>query len=598
MTGRFVVELDLARGIARSTPNLAMRYGCGVVARGYVANLAELRDEARRAGFAPPLDDEALFGFAFRRWGSALQEHVLGEYAVAVFDESARRLLFANDALGLVPGFFSSTATALVAGSHLDDVVQAAGDRTIDEEYVADYLVLGRPTGARTPYRCARRLEVGRSVEWACDRVRERETWTITRTPTIHFASAADYEERARELLAEGVRAALRADGPVWCEVSGGLDSSTVASIAAASCGRALPALSMVYGRSASADETPWIRSVLERYDLPWHTVDVDAYPPFSELPEIAFPEPNAVMPVWPLHRAYAALVEQHGVEVVLTGHGGDLVFGGDSQQPHHLADPLLRLDVAGLARGVAEWQRRSPLQRSAVHLLHANVVRPAIRHCLGKTLRDDGTPSWDVPGWIDPAFARRMDVSRRQHRRYAARCSTVGQQYFWEGLVSTGSASGTARDQLAQSFAYRNPLLYRPLVEFFFAIPPQQRLEPDLDRSLQRRALAGILPERVRKRRGKRGAQEAYFEGLRRAHAWLDILRQRPLVVERGYVDERRWLETVEQARFGRANTMRHFLVTATLECWLRQIEAEPSDTLTQHQGEHDERQERVFQP
>jgi asparagine synthase (glutamine-hydrolysing) len=599
VTARFVVSLDTERGVLHGAHAGGSAAGCVAVSRGYIANADALDAEARSRGCAPPRSDDERFALAYRWWGVGLQEKVLGEYAVAAFDQRERRLLVTRDAIGIVPVFVAQTRGTLIAGSHLADVLHAVGDDAIDEEYVADLFAVARPVSARTPYRSIRRVGPGRSLEWKDGRAREHRTWSLANTPPLRLANDAEYEERTRELLAEGVRAALRADGPVWCELSGGLDSSTVISIAAASCGRTLPAMSVVYNRSRSCDERPWMRPVVKRYDLPWHTVDGDSPPPFTELPP-PFPEPNETMPAWAAHRRCMQLVESNGVSVVLTGHGGDLIFGGDAQNAHHLAEPLARFDLAGTVRGVADWQRRNPLKRSTLHWASANVVTPWIRLLGGKTLLKDGTPDFSVAQWIDPRYARTMHLAERQQRRYAPRAGTPYRQYFVEALATTGEAAGMARDVGNASFAYRSPLLYRPLVEFFFAIPPEQRIQPDRGRILQRRALAGILPDAVRNRGGKRGGQEAYFDGLRTSTTWLPMLRERQLLAERGYVDAARWREAIERARFGRATTMHQFVTTSALECWFRQREgAVPTCTTTPSEGETThERHEPVFQP
>jgi asparagine synthase (glutamine-hydrolysing) len=598
VTARFLVSLDGERGVLHGAQGGASAHGCVAVSRGYIANADAIDAEARGRGCAPPRGDDERFALAYRWWGLGLQAKVLGEYAVAVFDERARTLLVTRDAIGIVPVFVAETRGTLVAGSHLDDVLRAAGGAEIDEEYVADLFAVARPVGGRTPYRGIRRLRPGLSLEWKDGRAREHRTWSLADTPPLRLANDAEYEERMRELLGDAVRAALRADGPVWCELSGGLDSSTVASVAAATCGRTLPALSVVYERSRSADERRWMRPVIERYGLPWHPVDGDAPPPFTELPP-AFAEPNDTMTAWAMHRRCLELIERNGVAVVLTGHGGDLIFGGDAQNAHHLADPLARFDVPAVVRGVADWQRRNPLKRSALHWAGANVAAPWIRLLSGRTVLDDGTPDYGVARWIDRRYARTMHLTRRQQRRYAPHANTPYRQYFVEGLAMTGESAGMARDVGNESFAYRSPLLYRPLVEFFFAIPPEQRVQPDRGRILQRRALAGILPEAVRNRGGKRGGQESYFEGLRTSTTWLPMLREPSVLAQRDYVDAARWREAVERARFGRATTMHQFITTATLECWFRQLGGSPALTTTPPEGDSThERHEPVFQP
>jgi asparagine synthase (glutamine-hydrolysing) len=590
---RFLARLDVARGRFVASAS-TLHDACRVVSRGFIANAGELRAEARRRGADAPPGNDVLFALAFRWWGDDLVKHVLGEYAVVVYDEHARLLLVAHDALGLVPCFVAEQPDTIVAGSHLDDVAREAASDALDDEYVADHLALGRPSSGRTPYRAVRRLLPGRTLTWSRGGVRERTAWQLADVAPVRLASDAEYEERCRELIAEGVRTALDERATTWCELSGGLDSSSIVSTAAAMCARTLPALSCVYERAKSADERPWMAAVVERYGLPWHPIGMDADPPFAELPDVAFAEPNGVMPLWPYQRRFHALLEDHGVGVVLSGHGGDQVLAGDTPPPRYLADPLQRLDLVGFARGLSAWNRRNPARRSLLHWLSSQVARPLSSHALGRSVVVDNSASYAVPDWIDARYARSSRLRDRIRRRYAPRCRFSGDQYFAEKLYELGTVAGTHRDAVAERFSYRNPLLYRPLVEFLFAIPWEQRLQPEFDRSLHRRAMRGILPEIVRRRRSKSGASQSYFDGLRNG-AWLDILRRKPQLVERGYVDARAWSEAVEQARFGRAHTMSHLIAAATLECWFRQRETTRTAS-TSSQGATDERPEILF--
>src|SRR3712207_4628922 len=123
--------------------------------------------------------------------------------------------------------------------------------------------------------------------------------------------------------------------------------------------------------------------------------------------------------------------------------------------------------------------------------------------------------------------------------------------------------------------YELRRPLLHAPLVEFMFGVPWEQRLRPDCDRYLQRRALRRILPESVRLRGNKGAYSQVVFDGLRRSREWTDLLTESPRLAERGIVDLGRWREAVTQARFGRTYTDRHFLTAVSLEAWLQQLEA-----------------------
>jgi asparagine synthase (glutamine-hydrolysing) len=539
-------------GTLDARPAAEQHEGLAVLYRGYIANAA---------------DAPAEFARAFRRWGEGLQSRVLGEYAVALFDPRTGELFLTHDALGLAPVFYAETPGGLAFASCLRDLAPLAPDQP-DEEYIADYLATCSALGTRTPYRGIRRLLPGQSLRWNGRHLRLSRTWDIARVPEVTLGSDAAYQERLRTLLREGVKAAMRSEGKVWSELSGGLDSSTVTSLAAQSGAGPLDALSITYTLSASSDEREWMQAVVRRYGLRWHTIDGDESKPFSELPDAFAVTPLDAMPTAGILRRYNALAKSNGVRVILTGHGGDQVLCGDSPKPHYLAD-LLPFHLARLRTALREWQAADPNRRSLMFHLSQHVLRPRLRYWTRRSL--SGTQTTSLPPWISPDYRRTMHLDRRSHFQPVSRCRSVGQQGQAERIWRVGMS---AWDGGGQPFDLRFPLLYRPLVEFMLGIPWEQKLRPDCDRYLHRRAMTGILPEEVRLRTDKAGPEEAQFEGLRKDSPWLDLLLTRPRVVERGYVDARRWSEAVNQARFGRIVSMRHFIAAATLEVWLRQRE------------------------
>lgn len=570
----WLVEAEAASLQARPAPE--MYDGCSVLYRGYIANVSTLIEESKERGEAlKDTSDGQLFVKAYHWWGEKLQSRVLGEYAVAVFNKQRSSLFLTHDSLGLVPLFYSERPDGLAFASHLHDLVLLTGIQDLDEEYIADYLATCSVISARTPYAHIRRLLRGQSLHWINRRISVRKTWDITTIQPIFLGSDGEYEERLRVLLREGVAAALRSDGKVWSELSGGLDSSSVVSVAAQSGDSRLSALSIVYSSSRSADESEWMKLVVQHYGLAWHTIDADQSRPFSELPQGFCAEPISASPAAGLCRRYQALAESNGVRVMLTGYGGDQVFCGDSPKPFYLADSL-PFRLRHLLTALRDWQASDAAKRSMTYHFVKNVLQPFLCYWTHRSL---SSPLGTVPpSWIHPDYLGAMRLDKRSARQMAPRCRSVGEQYFAERIWRS---QFTAGDECTQSFEFRYPLLYRPLVEFMLAIPWEQRLQPGQDRYLQRRALKGILPEMVRQRKDKAGPAEAELEGLRNKSPWTDLFLIRPRIVERRYVDARLWREAVNQARFGRIASMRHFVATATMEVWLRQLEDVRGGTL-----------------
>ncbi|HEX8274140.1 MAG TPA: asparagine synthase-related protein [Longimicrobiaceae bacterium] len=552
-------------------PGAVEAEGCLVLLRGYLGNRAELDAEARRRGHRPPACDAGRVALAFRWWGAELARHVVGEYAAAVYDPGARTLLLAHDELGLAPLFYAAGPGGVAFGTPLEDVVAETGVDGLDEEFIADYFAQGQHFGARTPYAAIRRLRAGESVVWRDGRDSRHDVRTLNGVRPLRCRDEREYADAVRERLEEGVAAALPEEGRAWCELSGGLDSSTVLGIAARLGAPGLAAVSMVYPLSHTADETKWMRVVLDEHPVPWHPVDADAVRPFTELPRSFFAEPNLWLPSCGLARTCRELFREHGVDVVLTGQGGDAVFHGDVPRPYFLADLLRRGRAAEAWRRARDWGAASDERRPPVYLLHRFGLRAALRHLRGRAL---DLPPVAVP-WADQRYAAAVGLGERGRASPAPGGRTVEAAYHMERVMHNAAAAAVHFAHASTGAEYRHPLFHRPLVELMLSLPWEHKYRTDGDRPLQRLAMEGVLPRRTLRRRGKQGPDQATQEGLESGEAWIDLLTARPRIVERGYAAAGPWREAVQHARFGRTAGIRHFMSSANLEAWLQGLES-----------------------
>ncbi len=564
------IVLDAANAVDATGP-LPSYAGCHVLMRGYLADRAAL---CSRLGLAllSQDDDAKLLAHAYRRWGHELQKHVTGEFAAVIADAHERSALLSHDALGVLTLFYAERDGGLAFATDIEDLVDEAAVAALDEEYLADYLAHGAPTGPRTPYRAIRRLLPGRSLRWSGGRIREAEGWNLAGIPALMCRDDAEYEERFRALLDDAVRSAFDGGGPAWIALSGGLDSSSVAAVAArAAAPRALAAYSVVSDRWPEVDERRWIGAVVEQYGLSWHPRDVEVALPFSRLPSSYYGEPTIRVIDEGSIAVTNDLLMANGVRAVVSGTGGDTVLGASpGTVPTHLADPLFGGHPLGAVRAALRWRRDAPDARSSTHWLLRGVVEPARDHL--RRERISGSEPLRLPGWLAPEYARTAQLASRARRGLAPRCRQPGRQATWDGLWSITIAVSAAAGQ-HRPYDLRLPLLYRPLVEFMSAIPWDQKLRPRCDRSLQRRALAGILPEIVRRRASKAGGTAPFVEGLRRSPEWRAYLTDSSALAERGMIDAERWREAVRQASVGRTGGDRAFLGAVALESWLKQL-------------------------
>jgi asparagine synthase (glutamine-hydrolysing) len=117
-------------------------------------------------------------------------------------------------------------------------------------------------------------------------------------------------------------------------------------------------------------------------------------------------------------------------------------------------------------------------------------------------------------------------------------------------------------------------PFLHRPLVEFLLAIPFEQKLRPGETRSLMRRALRDVLPQKILQRRSKGVTGETLCRGIAKEWRTLKLMLDNAHVVDKGYVNQKALIAAFDLARHGRELNIVALLETISLELWLRSLE------------------------
>ena len=584
LAGRFVRGIGLlpldtaAPAVADTDAAVAATnaLGCQVQICGSIANRPDL---GRQLGLShAAADDAILVAHAFRKWGRRLSAHVLGEYAAVVYDRHAGAVLLTHDSLGLFPLYVMQRQAQdrdadFAFATHLLDLLDDDAAARLDEEYVADFLARGYIDTERTPFPDIRRLLPGHSVEWADGRLAPFRHWSLAAVEPRASNETTAREPRLLSLLEAGVQGAVDGAGVVWSQLSGGLDSSTVTSVAARLGAPGLSAWSAYCPSYPQADERRWMRDVVDAYPMPWHLIDAEQTPPFSTEPGAFIGEPTIAVVNDAIVGAADRLFAAHGVDVVLSGHGGDAVLGAHvGPEVVELADPLFAFDPLGALRGVRRWQRESPERRSYTYWLRHSLLLPAAQHLRGEAVRI--AAQMPLQPWLAADYVRRMRLDRRRLQPAGERCATPGRQRLADSLHV--AALQVARDrQRRRAVDMRHPLLYRPLVEFMCAVPFDQRTRPRCDRYLQRRALKGILPESVRRRASKGVGTPSFANGLACAPDWIDYLTHDSRLAAHGIADAARWRLAVKQAAVGQTHGDQFFHAGVAVEVWLRQLEA-----------------------
>jgi asparagine synthase (glutamine-hydrolysing) len=301
-----------------------------VVFNGEIYNHRDLRRELEAHGvrFRTSSDTEVLLQL-YARYGATMVERLRGMFAFAVVDLLERTALLARDRFGKKPLCYRDWDGTFAFASTLDGLRPLMpATPTVDIAAIAQYLVLQYVPAPLTAWVGVRKLPPGHLAEWKDGSLTVRRYWE----PPPRDGSPTQIEgsdgavARVRELIRDAVTVRLESEVPLGVFLSGGLDSSVVvAELAAAGM---TPATYSVGFKDAAFDESGYAQVVAERFGTEHHALIADDDPArlFEELTRV-YDEPFADSSA--LATLAVAKVAREHVTVILTGDGGDEMFGG-----------------------------------------------------------------------------------------------------------------------------------------------------------------------------------------------------------------------------------------------------------------------------
>ncbi len=510
--------------------------------------------------------DADLILAAYAKWGRGCPEKLLGAFAFALWDEQEQHLFCARDPFGIKPFcYFHAPGRLFAFGSEIKALFalgEAEVPRRLNEERIGDYLSSVLYDSEYTFYEGVRRLPPAHTLTLSRGAKRCEAYWTLDPHRRAPAASDEEYAEGFRELFEEAVRCRLRSATPPAAFLSGGLDSSSIACVARdvlTGQGRApLHTFSSTYEPFPECDERFYMEKVVAQGGIAPHYVPTEDASPLGALREIlgsrdeVFFAPNAAAG-WRLGKA----MREAGVRVVLDGHGGDEVVSHGYGRLKELARSGRWLSLAQELQGIAQLSgTASPRalvqgyvwKYGLLPFVEKHRVLRAVRNVWNRRTRKLLAPAEAdaLPPWrhvVNEAFSERVGLRRRRARqrradprgapseraRHTRVLTSPRQPYGLEKLDSTTSAQGLEG---------RYPFWDKRLVEFCFALPPEQKLRHGWERRVLRQAMRGTLPEEIRRRRDKTNFLPNLARGLSRDRGGLDALFAEPLERLDAYVD------------------------------------------------------------
>jgi asparagine synthase (glutamine-hydrolysing) len=526
---------------------------------------------------APP--DEALVLDAYARWGVTCVERLLGDFAFVLWDRRARRLFAATDHFGLRPLYYAFDGSSLVVASRIGQVLEGARlERRLNEPMIANYLGLNPANPDETPFQGVWRVPAAHVLQH--DRGASAPLlwryWELRERPPITYRTNEEYIEHFREVGGKAIGSRLRGPHPVGVMLSGGLDSATIACMAseliddAQSGDGRLATFTAVFNRLPEADERRYVEALVAHGGFESHYVAADDMWTFNDgAPrEGSWDEPFEGM-LGDFTELVFDGAQQQGVRVLLDGHGGNQLFGGNM---YYLFDLLLERRWSALSRELRCWP-----WRARPGIVRRYVLAPL---CSGWPRCDMASEmAHKAPVWIRSEFAARCDAERRLRTVHPPRFHLPSRNLSADAIALIQEWGGLRLLQsgaLRRGIDLRHPLFDIRLIDFFMRIPSSQKAQNRCDKVLIRRAMKHSFPAIVTQPRGPTPARDftKLLDRGRREHQrsrWEALLAEDFHLAQLGYVDQEALRDALARYVTGETSRVSALANTFRLEQWLR---------------------------
>lgn len=491
-----------------------------IVFNGEIYGFLELRRELEQAGhrFRTRSDTEVLLK-AYRQWGSRFTDHIDGMFAIAIWDAGRQQLRLYRDRPGIKPlyWYFDGSEFAFASELKAIEALIGAGNLRTDGTALYDFLSYRYVPAPKTMYRNCFKLEPGHCLVYepaACSLTEPAPFWRLPVPQESPRHSIDESCEELRSLIDQSVREQMISDVPLGFFLSGGVDSSVVVA-SASGMGADVSTFSIGFDTDATS-ETPYARQVAELFGTDHHEKILTRDATLELLPKLRdwFDEPFAdesAMPTYLVSRT-----ARENVTVVLTGDGGDEVFGGYRTYPRFARYdrlPSWPLQMDNMVFAVRKHFRRRGAANRVLSLLEMSMnegprlwgkIMLGMSEAAKKPYRAVLEVPSDYDDWWHYREHWREDLPLRTRLQY------LDFHTFMPGLVLTK----VDRTSMAVSLEARVPLLARRIIEFSFSLDEDIRYYNDDLKGLLKHAYRGILPDEILDRRKKGFGIPRYYLG------------------------------------------------------------------------------------
>lgn len=535
----------------------------------------------------PPIPDSQIIVAAFRKWGSACVDHLLGDFSFAIWDKKNQQLFVARDPMGLRPFYYYSCAEFFVFASAALAVAHAPRVPTrANEGRIADFLVnkLEGINNTETYFKNIYRLPPAHLGVVEKNTVSFQHYWQPDPERCLRLSSDDDYADALEEVLTLSIKARMRSQHPASSMLSGGADSSTVVGIASTlqveDSGVPFRIYAAVSDNQDNCIESRFIRMMIDQGKLdPVYVSPSTANNYSSTLLQTSALMEDPFDDSWTMLRLIYLTAREHGSVAVMDGVDGDLITGITTGYPSYL------LRQGEIKQGLHEINAQRIIDyegKKSRLTAYADAIRPAItpnwlRRLKASSRLSDERKQCLSDAMLSKSFINRVNVDERwdEYKRQSTLgyCPSLRHAHAERIVVPYLTAAIERYNRIASycGIEARQPFHDKRVIEHCLSLPWQQKAHNGWMKYGLRNVLQRVAPVEV--------AWRTEFDSImwKFGTAWNELNRQKNIAVisnqrERlaGVIEQKQLDQMLSRYERGETEAQQPIWNVATLLNWL----------------------------
>ena len=475
---------------------------------GEIYNYKELREELIIKGyvFKSKTDTEVIIN-SYLEYGVDCVKKFNGMFAFSLWDARSNLFFAARDKIGIKPYYYYANSAVFVFASEIKSLlVHPDIIAKENESAITNYLLLDHPIDNQTWFEEIFTLEPGSYLTISDAKIEQKRYWDIEFNVNSN-RSYNSFKKELKETIIDAIKLHWQGDVPVGAHLSGGVDSSSIVSIASKYLTDKLHTFSSAFDLGKEFDERKEINLVVERFKTQHHQIAITADDLKDNLEKIIYhmDEPVVGPAILPMYRI-SELVQNEGIKVVNGGQGVDEMFGG--------YNPYFSLAARDM---LSNYKFKSFPLREFLYFPYYLVKGGTLKRFIDKFKKSKTGYNWINIENSQEKTVEAYEQLKNETSNLSAfeMTSYVSLRYYLPALLHQED-----RMSMAWSIESRVPMLDTRIIDLALTIPSWFKIQRGMSKQIFRESVRGIVPDEILDNKIKRGyptptsvwfAKEAY---------------------------------------------------------------------------------------